>query len=400
MRKPSKTKTNDLEPQWMALKRPALYFCVTDKEIFDVLMSSRQRLTDAVLLGLARERGIFYSAHDSRDMLAANMALLTYDYHDLSNVLQHREQVSRAEKVTSITLNASLTVDDIKEVVSELVVDTPSDETIVGHKRGSQGYVMDVSYSEVDFGKTRLAQRKPKEAAIEFVVSGDKTLIRLPANSKAKEIVEKVKARLEERKRITIAADMIDVSDIIDPGLRTQFFTTLISTLPQYSLYNVTSVKVGRLPEDGNGDNDESEDAETDGESDPEADQAAAGMLAVVTDVVMKGTSLLTSAEYRSLRDRGFFITSIVWRARLMVPDYPIVEFEAGFEEPGAGRGFKYNTRGVFPCKAGKYTKHIKALSDTEKQTLLAALEQTAARALQHIRDAAATRQEGSVEAP
>ena len=42
----------------------------TDKEIFDVLASSRQRVGETALLDMARSRGIFYSPRDSRDVLA------------------------------------------------------------------------------------------------------------------------------------------------------------------------------------------------------------------------------------------------------------------------------------------------------------------------------------------
>lgn len=58
-------------------------YCATDKEIFDVLMSSKQRITESVMLELAKDRGVFYSAKDSREILADSLSLLPHDYHDL-----------------------------------------------------------------------------------------------------------------------------------------------------------------------------------------------------------------------------------------------------------------------------------------------------------------------------
>ncbi|MEE2577389.1 hypothetical protein, partial [Pseudomonas aeruginosa] len=83
-------------------KKNPLYFCATDKEVYDVLMSGKQRLTDSVLLDLAKDRGIFYSPNESRDELSEIMSLLTYDYYDLQVLLSRREQKSRGEKLQSI----------------------------------------------------------------------------------------------------------------------------------------------------------------------------------------------------------------------------------------------------------------------------------------------------------
>jgi hypothetical protein len=43
-----------------------LQYCATDKEIHDALMSAKQKIGEKVLLELAKDRGIFYSAKDTR----------------------------------------------------------------------------------------------------------------------------------------------------------------------------------------------------------------------------------------------------------------------------------------------------------------------------------------------
>ena len=50
---------------------PQLLYCATDKEIYDMLMASKQRITESLLLGFARERGIFCSPQDAREVLEA-----------------------------------------------------------------------------------------------------------------------------------------------------------------------------------------------------------------------------------------------------------------------------------------------------------------------------------------
>ncbi len=82
-----------------------LHYCATDKELYDLLMASKQRITESILLGLARERGIFCSPRESRESLVDYLSLLTYTYADLDAMLGHRATTQRTEKRMSIRLN-------------------------------------------------------------------------------------------------------------------------------------------------------------------------------------------------------------------------------------------------------------------------------------------------------
>jgi hypothetical protein len=52
----------------------SLRYCVTDKEIYDVLMSAKQRINETALHEMARSRGIFLSPQDQREALASELA--------------------------------------------------------------------------------------------------------------------------------------------------------------------------------------------------------------------------------------------------------------------------------------------------------------------------------------
>ena len=161
--------------------------CATDKEVFDVLMSGKRRFAEPTLLALARDRGVFYSAGESREKLASNLSLLPFGYNELAALLQNA-QGARAEKVTHVTLGIELSIDQIKSVVSQYTSQAPSDERVVHHQSGEKNVTVDVQYSEIDYSKTRLVQRREREAEIEFIVEDGQTTIRMPANEKAKEI--------------------------------------------------------------------------------------------------------------------------------------------------------------------------------------------------------------------
>jgi len=366
-----------------------LLYCATDKEIYDVLMSAKQRISAAVVLELAKDRGIFYSPKDSREDLVHYLSLLPHDYNDLNIILDQREHAGRAEKITSITLDVELTIDEIKEVAKEFTADSPSDEKVVSHQKGEGQYMVNVSYSDVDYSKTRLVQRTPKEAGIEFHIEGKKTIIRMPSNAKAKSIVENFKGRFDGKKKTDIPVLRVDLSEFATAAERTRFFTFLISTLNGFSLDNVTSVKVEpikkELDEDALGLDDD--------QGKEEAKQEA---LALIKNVALRGESLLLSEEYQSLQRKGFFITSIIWRSKQLSFPFPIIEFEAAFEEPELGTGFKYSVRGALNLSDGEYTKTLRPIDAEMKQSLLSLLEETAGKAIEQLRTDA---QKGLAEA-
>lgn len=101
----------------------------------------------------------------------------------------------------------------------------------------------------------------------------------------------------------------IELGHLKTPGARTLFLTELISNLLDYSLQNVTQIRI------------ESKVAKVDAtelekkSSSKEKKKAEQELMGVVENVALKGQSLLTSPEYQDLNKKGFYITSITWTA-------------------------------------------------------------------------------------
>ncbi|MFX3543079.1 hypothetical protein [Ralstonia mannitolilytica] len=341
-------------------------------------MSAKQKINEKVILELAKDRGIFYSPKDSREDLISAISLLPQDFHDLNTLLEQREHAGRPEKLTSVILPAVLTVEEIKEVIKEYTAESPSDERVTHHAKGGDQVVANIKYSDIDYGKTRLVQRTPKEAGIEFHIEADRTIIRMPANDRVKGIFGKIKDKLDGKRKTEIPAIRIEIGQFESAAMRTEFFTTLISGLQGFDLKNVTSVKVERLKQ-------EPQEDELDIDDDQEAEEAKQEALALVKKVALKGETLLASEEYQSLTKKGFFITSIIWRSTLKKHPYPMVEFEAAFEEPLLGRGFKYFVRGAYNMIDKQYTKTIRPVDPADRETYLGIIEDTAANAIKNL---------------
>lgn len=368
-----------------------LQYCATDKEIHDALMSAKQKINEKILLELAKDRGIFYSAKDSRDDLVSAISLLPHDYHDLNTLLEQREHSGRQEKLTSVTLPEALTVEEIREVLKEYTTESPPDEKVTHHAKGNDQVIATIKYSDIDYGRTRLVQRTPKEAGIEFHIEKNKTVIRMPANDRSKGIFNKLKDKLDAKRKKEIQEIRIEIGEFDSPALRTEFFTNLISNLDGFALKNVTSVKVERLKV-------ESQEGELDLDDDQETEEAKQEALALVKKVALKGETLLASEEYQSLAKKGFFITSIIWRSVLKMRPNPMIEFEAAFEEPLLGKGFKYFVRGAYNVVDKQYTKTIRPVEISEKEQYLSIIEDTASKTIEVLRKKAQTEVKAEIE--
>ncbi|MDR6208236.1 hypothetical protein [Paraburkholderia graminis] len=351
-------------------------FYATDKDIFDLLACAKRSLTEGVLREIARERGIFYSPLDTRDDLVEAISQLPFTLNELQEVMGRRESPRRGEKTTSVTLDATISIDDLKAVVSEYKADVGDTEKVVSHSKGTDGLVMSVEYDDMDYSRTRLIQRQRLDSTIEFKQKEGKTVIRLPASTKSKQIVENLTGRIERRRLAPIVREAVELDANFTADERTTFFVRLISELPNHKLHGVTNLKIapGRREDDELDEDDIDEDATA---------EARQELLVIVRSMALSGENLIESKEYRSLRDRGFFITSVTWKTKETQPPYDIPHLHAEFEDGENGKSFKYAVKGMYRFQEGEYTKTARPVDDAGREALYELIE-SAARSILH----------------
>lgn len=354
-------------------------FYATDKDIFDLLASAKQKLTEGVLRELARNRGIFYSPRETREDLVDALSLLPHTLNELLDLMDRRETSRRNEKTTSITLDADIPLDELKAVVQEYQEEVGATEKVDSHKKGTNAFVMNLEYDDIDYSRTRLIQRQRQDATIEFTQQDGKTVVRLPASEKSKRVVENLTGRIESRRKATVAREAIELDADFTAEERTTFFTRLMSELPGHKLTGVTNLRIcpSRPTDDADGQTDLDED---------ERAEAEREMLVVVRSMALSGENLIASAEYQGLRSRGFFITSITWKAAQTSIPYDISHLHAEFDDGENGKGFKYSVKGAFRFQEGFYTKTVRPVDDTEREKLWLLIEGNARRVLSDMR--------------
>lgn len=354
-------------------------FFATDKDIFDLLASAKQKLTEGVLREIARDRGIFFSPNDTRDDLADALSLLPFTLNELLDLMDRRETTRRNEKTTTITLDAQIEADDIKAAIKEYQDEVGPTEKVDSHLKGADEVVLNVEYDEMDYSRTRLIQRQRHDATIKFVQQNGKTVVRLPASEKSQRIVENLTSRIESRRKAAVPRETIELDPDFDADERTTFFTRLMSELPGYTLKGVTNLRIS--PSKRSAADDDSADIDDD-----EREVANQEMLVIVKSMALTGENLIASEEYQSLRRRGFYITSITWRADQTSIPYDAPHLHAEFADGEAGTGFKYSVKGIFRFQSGVYTKTARPADDTERENLYGLLEATARKVLKEQR--------------
>lgn len=352
------------------------YLSANDNDIYDILVSGKQRLTLSVLREFALDRGIICSPHDEREDISDFLSLLPHGYHDIEAIVQKREPGHRREKTTFVHFSTSIPTDELKNAVEDYIKTVGGNEKVVHRPKSGGGYTVNIEYDEFHKGRSRLLQRERHEADIDFLIEDGKTVVRLPSTEKAKRVANAIKDSVERRTKSVIQEESVDLIGLTSPELRSKFFTRLISSLPGFKLKNVMNLKVS---------SNRSEDTEEDEALDLEDDQereASMEMFAVVHSMALSGKNLVQSQEYKDLTARGFYITSISWRSEHEGNPPDIIQFDAGFEDRKRCTGFKYSIAGAYRSYKGGHRKTIVHVDSQEKSKLFSLIEATAKKVL------------------
>ena len=337
-------------------------FYPTEMDLYDALFSNSQKVTTRYLLELARDRGIFLSPDEEREVLARYIALLDHDYYQFKQVSDFVARSSRAEKTSSTILEATISEDQIGELYKLVCAERAAfQERFSITSLDSQTSHIDISYDEIDHSKTKLIQKVTGEGGIDLIRSGGEVKIRYTASNRVTDIKEMMIKGIEKIAKKQVAKIEIDFSGVPDTRLRTLFFTKLISNIVGYTLHDVSKVKVNTKTHD-------------DSYEDEEAEKIEDELSGFISKATFDGSSLLNSTLYKEMEEKGYFITSIRWIAEEMSKTPNRVEFDAMFEDGDECSGFKYSVHGVYKHRSSGYTQ-LRPAPKEEEKILLAKVE-------------------------
>ena len=353
------------------MPEPLPLYCATDNEMYSSLMSAPQHFNLSELREMGLQRGIVYSKDDDREYIIDQLSTQSFSYDQMRAIQEHFEYRGRGEKSTVVRINHPFSVKELQQATEGYRSSLQSGEKIFTHADGPSAYDVELQYIETDFSLVRLRQRQKRDAKIHFEIEGDTTVVTFPSNTRAFEAVSRLRNSLSTAKKIDPLVEQIVLSGLPNAGSRTKFFVDLMTGVPNFVLLDVVRVRVEQAAKDDK----TLLDAEYDEEANEHPDEEEE-MLSLVRAVALNGENLLQSRVYQDLRKRGYFITSVRWKAKLTVDPYSLVEFDAAFEDVAAGGRFRFSVLGWFPAtKTGVFRKVIAPLPDSRRKEFLAAVD-------------------------
>lgn len=305
-----------------------------DKDIQDLLLSSK--LGKPKLLQLAQRRGIVLSKESSREQLVSSIARMPHSWSQLSELLDLTSTADRSDKRTCAHLPGDFTIDGLNNVLAELKdgrehTDGEAWDVV---QSGKNQFKISATFTEVDPSKTRLAQLSQREIAIEIEKTDAGLQVRHSARERGTSILQGIVSALSESTGRDVRAQIIDLSEIRDPDIRTAFFINLSRGVASYDLAEILNVRGSRIPQPG---------------SDIPNDDSAAqeDFSRSVKKIILSGRKIDQSPEYKRFSESRFFISEMTWTVVDPKTNGIMVEFEAGFSEDESARSFYYSVKRV-----------------------------------------------------
>ncbi|MDR2409166.1 MAG: hypothetical protein LBE13_13775 [Bacteroidales bacterium] len=359
------------------MNKPIFY--ATEKDIFDILASLKKRITKSILFDLCINRGILLSYEEERDDIINYISMLPHDYIDLSALLAIARTNTRSERKTSMEVNTEIQSKDINTVIDAIKKDREKyGETYRVISESNNRSTIKVEYTVVDYGMTRLRQRVEKEGYIEVMKENGRTKIRRPANDKMQEITSGILTELKKVTRKELEEEAISLVHIRDPEIRILFFVSLIKNLSGFELVDVTHVRVSRLKDT------DTREIDTDAsDASEEIEQTEEVLIGHVSRAALDGIGLLNSEEYQNLKEKGFFISSLVWKSQEKAGrSGNQVVFEASFDNSEDFTNFVYNVKGYYKHTEEGFTITKLPFNELEKSSYHKLIEDAAKKAL------------------
>jgi hypothetical protein len=345
---------------------PSRYY-LDDKDITDLVTGGV--VSNRFLLAFLRRRGIFVpepSANWPREELVKLFARQLFTWAEVNEINKETSSADREEKVETCKLTGVPSDIDIQSLLADLQArrSAAKNEAYVHSKKADGTTAVSVVYTELDPFLARPFQKRERALGIEIQPNGAELTIRYSSNQRASQIVEVLAGMICEKDPKAIEATRIEFPGLKDPVLRTEFFSQLMEKVSGFKILDVQDVKVDNRLRDEPEDPDSDEDEDNDSDEDTNSKQAQV-VKGLIKKAAFTGVSVLTSEIYQQLRQSGYFITSINWKALETSADHE-VELRAEMGDPIRFGEFRFDISKITPL-AGDTDDFKKSLFDVKR---------------------------------
>lgn len=326
-----------------------------DKDLSDLLSSPW--IGERFLLKFAKRKGMVLSDDETRESTVEYLSRQIFSWQDISLLAEELNQADRDDKTSTCQIDHSQSDINLSEVLQTVKNDRNQkhQEVYQIKKLSSGSYDVTVTYTEIDPYLSRPFQKKEKNVVLAIDPKKGLLEVQHSSNDRASQIVASIAKAIELLSKKQVTTRVIELADIHDTDLRSQFFLEITSKVTGFRMLDVKDLKVDhRLPEIT---------STAEGTIDPageaaEKNEAAVETLqAIVRQAAFTGQNLVDSQIYQELRNEGYFICSINWLARELDGEDRNVEFFAEFGDTVNFRGFRFDVRKIGAAAKDKDTK-------------------------------------------
>ncbi len=340
------------------MKRPVhgpSFYYATDKNIFDAL--NEHKVDSETIASLFEKRNTLVSQKASREELAMHFSTLTHDYYDHREIAARLGIVSRRERVTSMDIVGIISDDNLKNAIDTVSNELQKFGDVVTTSRTEKTLTVHIQYSGIDYRKSEFNQVQVKDGFVEFQISDEGYIVRNTQNEYLNNVRETIVKKVGELSSNELQKKEVSLISWPDPKTRSNFFFDLFTTLPGYSLQDVTDIFVFK-PTEGLA-NDASEE---------EVDSH-------VERVALKGTGVTRSDFLGELAGDGYYTVRVGWKVKDMAAQGNIYAIEAVFADPLHCTGFSYILVGVHQNNGGIISKQRRSPQKIEITEISKAIE-------------------------
>ncbi|MCY1150796.1 MAG: hypothetical protein OWP43_00020 [Sphaerochaetaceae bacterium] len=343
-------------------------FFPSEELIYEALYSNSRKINKKYLISKLKEKGIYVSNNDDPELILKYYSKLIHGYTGFATMLEDVSTKPKGEKTTSV--NIDIKPSDQNEPTKEISLTSMKDKFIKNIDKDNHDVVytphtdretgnvtIDVEYSEIDYSKTKMIQRKHKVAVIELINENDSIKIRHTANEFIRKRVNKLSNIIEKEIELPIEKREIDFSGIANKNILTDFLTTLYAKIKILKPISVLSVKMIKPK---NLDDNTSLDAEDDDINDEEVDEGIN-----LNNAIFNGKNVITTGAYQNLKKNNYYVSSIKWESSIDEEDIKgKLEIIAKFNNHDEVSDFVYRVNGLYKYNSKRksnsnYLRHI-----------------------------------------
>lgn len=362
-----------LRLEWVMSNSGSSIYYATDKNISDVL--NQKNVTVKHLKSFLEKKGIIVAAKARKESLIEYIRAFLIDYDDRLLIMSVFGSNEKKEKTTHKVLKTELEDASILEALNDVKKMYAVDDESINISQNSDGEIsVTLRYTEVDFKKTELQQRRTKNITLNISNHNNQIKIQSPATEKASMLIEDLKGHLLEKvDEDDIEEKIISLEGITSPEKRTQFFVDLISNMNDYKVHDVKSVSISHTQDDS----------------------VDLSNTAFINKVVLNGHEVMSSPEFKDLNGRGFYISKLTWLAKDKNDNEgDHYEFESEFTDQINCTGFRYSCKCFYQYNESleEYTLTKHKLTKFANKQMVSLLENSANIAYQNAIDTSSSK--------